>query len=395
MNRLMIQIIALFLTAFISINIHASATGFIGTEVVGAVYCCTANDRISNELIIEVGPEIEYQSIENSGENVVGANIDISDTWIDIDFTVKGWSSSGDFNGYIFDFSSINPEVPLPEIASLSLNSASTFSSDDIGLSFDTDTIRISLPNLPITPSSSIRVDVVFVPPPEDDCVIDYTIKGPLKIPCLSQPSENGEMILEVDMKLSPWPGCDYRIDSVNNLFDQDTILDKFESEFISRSDECVVSIIHYSTKAPNQVSDTETWTIAGFNDDLEFVSTEIDSQNTELLTELNLTSQNKGQVVEQITALLGRTPLYDPLAYTIDIAQQVDSSSINTDDCQANTINIFDPEGEGILRLLVPCISIRDSIGEIGRYQAVFEEMPGSSQTTFVLINSAKVEQP
>ena len=168
MNKLKIQVMGLLLTVLYSNNIQASDTGFDGTELVGAVYCCTVNDRISEPATFIVSSdEVEFGAIEDAGENVVGASIDIN-------YKVDTRTAGGLFNGYILNFSPINPDpripgeegVPLPDIESISLNSESSFDSSQIGLSFDTDTIRINLSNLRITVGSRILIDVVFIEPP-------------------------------------------------------------------------------------------------------------------------------------------------------------------------------------------------------------------------------------
>lgn len=114
-------------------------------ELVGAVYCCTVNDRITELGTSIVNDGDEFEVTEQTGDTLVDAKIDISEMWINIDYSENTWSSAGDFNGYIFDFSPINPNDPFPEIESITLNELEM--TIDAALSFDADTIRISLPS--------------------------------------------------------------------------------------------------------------------------------------------------------------------------------------------------------------------------------------------------------
>lgn len=380
---------------------YASPTGFKDAQVNAAIYCCTStneSDRVSeivSAIVDDTDDTAEYQIDRSNGERIIGVSIDISDSQIAVDFNEFSRTTQGEFNGYVFDFS---PLDSFPEIASISLNSLTTFEADQISLDFDSDTISISLPGLRITPDSSILVDVVFVQP-EDDCVVNYTIKEPLDIPCLTASSETGAILLAANLSLSPWPGCNYRIDTVSNLDDQFSTIDRFRIEFESKKQECEISIVHYSTISPNLGGNQETWTISGFDDNEEFDSVELGALDTNLIAELRLQIQDKSSVTAAITSMLGRTPINDPLAYTLIETRAIESASINTDNCQAS----FDLNS----LLVIPCIDIPDSQGNLVRYQAVFEKIndefvpggtafpPGvvfSSQTAFTLLSSGKV---
>ncbi len=104
---------------------------------------------------------------------------------------------------------------------------------------------------------------------------------------------------------------------------------------------------------------------------------------------------QDRSKIVELVTSILAITPQYEPLAYTINEAREIDGASIETEMCQAGSETIIGDPETSLLRLRIPCISISDSVGDIGRYQAVFEQISGSSQATFVLISSGKVVKP
>lgn len=142
------------------------AGGFDGAQVTTTAYCCTAPmeaDRISIPLTKVVGTGVEFTSgsIQTiRGFSIIGSNIDIGSSTIDLDYVVSSLSANGSFNGYVFDFSGPN----LPVIAGVSLNPLSTFAASSIGLSFDSDTIRYNGAGLDISPTSRVLIDVVFAP---------------------------------------------------------------------------------------------------------------------------------------------------------------------------------------------------------------------------------------
>lgn len=150
----------------LAMSSKVGAEGFNGAQVTTTAYCCTAPveaDRISIPLTKVVGTGIEFTSgsIQTiSGFSIIGSNIDIGDSTIDLDYVVSSPSANGSFNGYVFDFSGPN----LPVITGVSLNPLSTFAASSIGLSFDGDTIRYSGAGLDISPTSRVLIDVVFAP---------------------------------------------------------------------------------------------------------------------------------------------------------------------------------------------------------------------------------------
>lgn len=214
MEKLKVQIITLVAAVMVSSYSFASTTGFEGAEVQFAVYCCTnptESNRRSDVLLARVGSETEYPLIENSanntgGLNVIDADIDINNSQIKIDYAETTTFSSGLFNGYVFDF---GPIGSFPDIRSIRVNSATTFDERDIDLSFDSDTIRISLPGQSITPDSLILIDVTFnskqTAPETNDCIASYSINGELSILCISVPTAfGGSVMYKVGMNFIP-----------------------------------------------------------------------------------------------------------------------------------------------------------------------------------------------
>ena len=156
----------------LAMSSNVDAGGFDGAQVTTTAYCCTApveSDRITVPLTKVVGTGIEFTSgsIQTiRGFSIIGSNIDIGSSTIDLDYIVSSPSANGSFNGYVFDFSGPN----LPVIAGVSLNPLSTFAASSIGLSFDGDTIRYSGAGLNFSPTSRVLIDVIFasaVPEPE------------------------------------------------------------------------------------------------------------------------------------------------------------------------------------------------------------------------------------
>lgn len=404
MKRVIVQ--ALILTSIFNLyNFSlASTTGFEGVQVDTAIYCCTSTNesqRVSDIVSAIVGNTVEYPINQINGERIIAAAIDIGDKQISVDFNQSSWTTKGEFNGYVFDFS---PLSDFPEIASISLNALTTFLPGEVSLDFYFDRVSISLPGLYISTDSHILVDVTFVEPPlNNDCVVIYTITESLNIPCLAI-SKTRERQFAADMNLSPWPGCDYRIDSVSSLNDQVLKIEEFRTEFDSKKQECEISIVHYAPIEPTGEEIQETWIISGFDDNEDFKSVELEAENTNLITELQLPIQDKSTVTNAITSILGRTPTNDPLAYTLVETREIERPAINIDNCLAT----FDLNG----LLVIPCIDIHDSQGDIDRYQAIFEIindvvvpevtiLPAfltgdifSSQTTFRLISSGKIIQ-
>ena len=208
MKTLKMQKITLLAAVMIGNYSYASTTGLDGVEVEFAVYCCsnsTESNRTSDVLSAVVGSEIEYPFIENSGGSVISAHINISNSQIDVDYTKFSTTANGSFNGYVLNF---KPISDFPEIESVSVNSATTFNPSVINLSFDSDTIRMSLPGQRVTPDSRILIDITFASEQaslDNECVANYTINGALNIPCISVPDAfGGANIYKADMNLVP-----------------------------------------------------------------------------------------------------------------------------------------------------------------------------------------------
>ena len=152
-----------------SIEVSATPTastgkGFESTQVSVAVYGPSTVNRVSNILTATVGPGIEFTNTAMQASGLPGyiiapVNIDVSGTQITLSYTSSITIGTGQFIGYIFNFSSVNP---LPTITGLSLNSASNVV--PTGLSFGPDSIQLNVAGLAITPQSKIVLDMNVIP---------------------------------------------------------------------------------------------------------------------------------------------------------------------------------------------------------------------------------------
>jgi WD40 repeat protein len=97
---------------------------------------------------------------------------------------------------------------------------------------------------------------------------------------------------------------CDLRLMVASDSHPEKEIIDKFEREFEPKKTECAVLIVRAS-------SDSNKWTVAGFNDAGEFRTVVIDDPDHELSKELikDPANQNRSRIAELAISNLGRTP--------------------------------------------------------------------------------------
>jgi hypothetical protein len=102
-------------------------------------------------------------------------------------------------------------------------------------------------------------------------------------------------------MPLMPCGGCDLRLMVASDGNPEGEIIRQFQMEFDSKKKECAVLIVRAT-------SQSEKWTVVGFNDKGEFCTVVIDDPNHELSKELKKESRNECRIVELATSSLGRT---------------------------------------------------------------------------------------
>jgi|GEM_PF-3550792 len=95
--------------------------------------------------------------------------------------------------------------------------------------------------------------------------------------------------------------GCALRLMVASDGNAEDEIIRKFKMEFESKKKECAVLIVRVT-------SNSEKWTLAGFNDAEEFRKVPINDPNDELSKELEKEPINKSRIIELATSSLGRT---------------------------------------------------------------------------------------
>ncbi|SCX77050.1 PEP-CTERM sorting domain-containing protein [Nitrosospira sp. Nsp13] len=150
----------------LTVNSSVNAAGFEGVQVTAIGYCCTSpteSNRVTVPVtkIVESLIEFPSGSIQAiNGDRLVGTDIDIGTSTIAYNFRLDVNYPYGLFNGIVYDFSGPN----LPTIVGVSLDPRSSFAASQVGLSFDTDTVRINVPGLRAWPGALVLVDVEYVP---------------------------------------------------------------------------------------------------------------------------------------------------------------------------------------------------------------------------------------
>ena len=155
---------AMVASCFISTAVNAQS--LVGSSVEFGVYYPTSTSPISTKVSATVHGDIEFTQIGNlnlPGWIVANADVDVSETRIFIDYAFNGTTASGAFNGYVFDFSNLNGQT----ITWVSLAGETTLAPNNVSLSFDSDSVWISLPGTAISSSSILAVDVQLAPVPE------------------------------------------------------------------------------------------------------------------------------------------------------------------------------------------------------------------------------------
>ena len=146
----------------------AAADSLYGTQVTVTADYPTLGNSISNSVTKTVGPGVEYPSgtlIDTAtGIFIIGVNVDVGMSTIDLTYTQNAQALSGTFNGYVFDFSGAT-------ITGASLDPSSTFTPQQIGVGFTPSEVTVNGEGVFFTTTSHILVDLDAVvtsstPPP-------------------------------------------------------------------------------------------------------------------------------------------------------------------------------------------------------------------------------------
>ena len=144
----------------------AFGAGFDGSQATFTGYCCVAPTETYRQTIpltktVNSAVEFPEGSITNTGGlHLFGFNMDIHTDSVQTTYTDAGRTGSGSFNGYVLDFTG------APTIQNILLNPLSSFSSSQIDLAFDADTVSVSLPGVIVAVGSQLIVDVQFAVTP-------------------------------------------------------------------------------------------------------------------------------------------------------------------------------------------------------------------------------------
>jgi len=136
---------------------------FIGSQVTATVDSPTLGNARSVSVTQTVGTGVEFPSgtLEllssgvPSGVFIIGVNIDVGASTIDLHYTTGATATSATFNGYVFDFDSSSPII-----TGVSLDALSTFTPGQVPLGFGPHEVPINVEGLNFTSSSRILVDI-------------------------------------------------------------------------------------------------------------------------------------------------------------------------------------------------------------------------------------------
>ena len=109
-----------------------------------------------------------------------------------------------------------------------------------------------------------------------------------------------------IPLRVLPWTennknGCDLRLMIASDSNPEDKIIDEFEMEFKSKKNQCAVLIVRAT-------SDSDRWTIAGFNDAGDFRTEVIDNPHHNLWKELKKEPQEESRITKLALSSLDRT---------------------------------------------------------------------------------------
>lgn len=155
--------------------IYSIASTLNGSTVTSAIYCCTApieSDRITNFRTVLVADNIEFPAnslVFLDGSTSDEVNIDIGVSTIDFDVLTTARTDPGTFNGYIFTFTGA-PEIIGVSVNPVSVNPGSNFGT--LSLSFTTNALLVSFPDLPNNPETHLLLDVSLTAAPEPSSLL-------------------------------------------------------------------------------------------------------------------------------------------------------------------------------------------------------------------------------
>ena len=152
-----------------SISPFSELKGFFGKTVEFDVEVAGDNTQVGPPVMITIDDGVELTDLPglfgSSTINIVNVFYDISATRIEADFSQAGtgFFPADNFNGYIVrDVNGVLPDI-LNVTIDPTMNSLG-LTPDDV--TFDVNTIRVNVENLPFNPSSTLAIDIEFTDDP-------------------------------------------------------------------------------------------------------------------------------------------------------------------------------------------------------------------------------------
>jgi uncharacterized protein (TIGR03437 family) len=149
-------------TACLSVLIACFSPTIVGQTLVGSQVTLTIDDPALGTVATEPATQTVPASfpsgtlIATNGLPIIGVNINVAATSIDLSYTENSTAFTATFNGYVFIFAG------APTITGVSLDPTSTFSSSQVGLSFLPNQVAVNVEGLSLSTSSRIVVDLQF-----------------------------------------------------------------------------------------------------------------------------------------------------------------------------------------------------------------------------------------
>lgn len=138
----------------------ASADSLVGSQVTVTGDYPTLGTPFTNSVTATVGPGVEFPSgtlvTIVGGVEVIGVNIDVGASTIDLSYTASDQALSAAFNGYVFDFSGVT-------ITGASLDPSSSYTSSQFIVGFSPSEVTVNAEGVFLTAGSNVLIDITAV----------------------------------------------------------------------------------------------------------------------------------------------------------------------------------------------------------------------------------------
>lgn len=138
----------------------ASADSLTGSQVTLTGDYPTLGTPFTNSVTATVGSGVEFPSgsLETivGGIAVIGVNIDVGASTIDLSYTASAQALGGAFNGYVFDFSGVT-------ITGASLDPSSSYTPSQFIVGFTPSEVTVNVEGVFLTAGSNVLIDITAV----------------------------------------------------------------------------------------------------------------------------------------------------------------------------------------------------------------------------------------